>query len=143
MPVANAERLVSMDFAVSVVSCLRITHFNPGSRVPTVSLRSEATGRDIERLDSPAIAGIAIGAILATVLAGTVFRFRQLRRSKASKTAIVQRSDEANQMIPLVFVEAGADGALQELFAGRSPTPELFDTIADGPVELMGYSLHD
>lgn len=143
MPVANAERLVSMDFAVSVVSCLRIRHFNPGSRVPAVSLRSEATGRDIKRLDSPAIAGIAIGAILATILTGTVFRFCQLRRSMASRTVIVQRSDEANQMIPLVFVEAGADGALQELHAERSPTPELLNTIIDDPVELMGYSLHD
>ena len=115
MPVADARRITSMDFTTSVVSCLGIKFFNQGSRVPVAAPDVPPTNSHVQRLNGGAIAGIAIGSVVSLGVAWVMLSLYRLRRSKANRVGIDPNGDQALQMDLLGPVEAGSEGAVQEI----------------------------
>jgi hypothetical protein len=142
MPVADARRITSMDFTTSVVSCLGIKHFNRGSRVPAAAPEVPPTNSHVQRLNGGAIAGIAIGSVVGLSLAWVMLSLYRLRRSKANWVGIDPNGDEALQMDLLGLVEAGSEGAVQEIDSEEAHISELPDTMSENLVELVGCASH-
>jgi hypothetical protein len=142
MPVADARRITSMDFTTSVVSCLGIKHFNRGSRVPAAAPEVPPTNSHVQRLSGGAIAGIAIGSVVGLSLAWVMLSLYRVRRSKANRVGIDPNGDEALQMDLLGSVEAGSEGAFQEINSREAHISELPDTTSENLVELVGCASH-
>jgi len=133
-----------MDFTTSVVSCLGIEHFNQGSRVPAAAPEVPPTNSPVQRLDSGAIAGIAIGSgsVVSLSLAWVMLSLYRLRRSKANRVGIDPNGDEALQMDLLGPVEAGSEGVFQEIDSEEAHISEFPDTLSENLVELVGCASH-
>ena len=142
MPVADARRITSMDFTTSVVSCLGIRHFNQGSRVPAATPDVPPTNSHVQRLNGGAIAGIAIGSVVSLGAAWVMLSLYRLRRFKANRVGIDPNGDQALQMDLLGPVEAGSEGAVQEIDFEEAHISELPDTTSENLVELVGCASH-
>jgi hypothetical protein len=146
MPVADARRSTSMNFAVSVLSCLGVKHFNEGSRVPAAA--PEPTPVDLGEggLSGGAIAGIVVGSVVgfSIIVAGVVFywlRKRKIRRkSEASPPDVVYPDDKPPyaEVDPLAPAEFGDERALQEIDSRQVHNHELPDAASKDPIELAG-----
>ena len=150
MPVANARRQISMNYAVSVLSCLGVTHFNQGSRIPAAAPQPTPVNLGDGGLSRGVIAGIVVGSVTGAgiVVAGIVFwwlRKRKTRRkSEASQPAAVYLDDKPPYAVvdPLAPSEFGDERALQEIDSREAYHSELPDAASKDPVELAGSTTH-
>ena len=154
MPVADARRTISMDYAVSVVSCLGVNHgnnhsYNEGSRVPAAAPEPTPVNLGDEGLGGGAIAGIVVGSvagvgIIAAAAAFSWLRKRKTRRMSEASPPDVVYPDEKPEKPPYVAVdplspaEFGDDRALQEIDSREAYKSELPDVASKDPVELAG-----
>lgn len=146
MPVANARRTTSMNYAVSVLSCLGIKQFNEGSRIPAPAPEPTPVNLGSGGLGGGAIAGVVVGSVVGVgiVVAGLVFcwlRKRKARRkSEASPPDAVYPEDKPPYTVvdPLAPAEFGDESTLQEIDTREAYRPELPDASIRDPVELAG-----
>jgi hypothetical protein len=150
MPVANARRTTSMNYAVSVLSCLGIKQFNEGSRVPAPAPEPTPVNLDSGGLGGGAIAGIVVGSVVGVgiVVAGLVFcwlRKRKARRkSEAGPSDVVYPEDKPPYAVvdPLAPAEFGDESTLQEIDTREAYRSELPDAAIRDPVELAGSTAY-
>jgi len=150
MPVANARRTISMDYAVSVVSCLGVKHFNQGSRVPAAAPEPTSVHLGGKDLSGGVIAGIVVGSVVGVgiiVAAAAFFWLRKRktrRRSEAGPPHVVYPDDKPpySAVDPLAPAEFGDERALQEIDSREAYKSELPDTASRDPVELAGSTPH-
>lgn len=140
MPIARSERSLTVTKASSIVTCLRITDYNPGSRIP--ARRSEPTPVRISAggaaLSNGELAGVIVAAILGAGLLFMMLVMWWLRWKKASRdVAESSLSDgpvyEKMSQAKVDATEIGNDGARHELGQRR---PELPDVGSNSPAEL-------
>jgi uncharacterized iron-regulated membrane protein len=142
MPVANSEREVTVDQASSTVTCVRVTDYNPGSRIPA-SLGEPTPvhiSTDGASLSNGEIAGVVVAITVGVGLLVVALVVWWLRRRKASRTVAqpFPSDSEAHEKTSKIHVEVataelGNDGARHELPQHR---PELPDAGSNNPVEL-------
>jgi hypothetical protein len=88
MPVANSERSVSVMEASSTVTCVRVTDYNPGTRIP--ASRGEPTPVHISTsgasLSNGEIAGVVVAIVLGFGLLVAALVVWWLRRRKAGRS---------------------------------------------------------
>lgn len=142
MPVPDARRITSMDFTTSVVSCLGIKHFDQDNRVPAAAPKAPPTNLHVQKLNGGAIAGIVIGTMAGVSLALVMLSLYRLRKSKIKRVGFDPNGNEAQQMDSLVPVEAGREGAFQEIDSEEAHISELPDTISENLIELVGCTSH-
>lgn len=146
MPVANARRTISMDYTVSVVSCLGVKHFNEGSRVPPTAPEPTPVNLGGGGLGAGTIAGIVVGSVVGVgvVVAAIAFfwlRKRKTRRkSEAAPPDISYPDDKPPYAVvdPLAPTEFGDERALQEIDSREAYKSELPDAASKDPIELAG-----
>ena len=146
MPVANARRTTSMNYAVSIMACLGIQQFNEGSRVPAPAPQPTPVDLNDGGLGGGAIAGIVVGSVVGVgiVVASVVFfwlRKRKTRRKlKARPVEVVYPEDKPPyaEVDPLAPAEFGDENTLQEIDTGEPYRSELPDAAIRDPVELVG-----
>lgn len=147
MPVANARRTTSMNYAVSVLSCLGIQQYNEGSRVPAPAPEPTPVDLGGGGLGGGAIAGIVVGSVVGfgIVVAGVAFlwlrRKRKTRRkSEASPPDNLYPEDKPSYAAvdPLAPAEFGDESTLQEIDTRHPYRSELPDAAIRDPVELAG-----
>lgn len=145
MPVANARRTVSMDYARSVVNCLHIEHYNQGSRVPAAG--PEPTSIDIggRSLSKGAIAGIVVGCVIGVglvVAAAVVWWWRRKKRQGRDEEPppppVTTYPEEKPVYAGVLPAEFGDENALREIDSKDVYKAELPDTATRDPVELAG-----
>ena len=150
MPVANARRQISMNYAVSVISCLGVTHFNQGSRVPAAAPQPTPVNLGNGGLSGGVIAGIVVGSVIVAGInvAGIAFcwmRKRNARRkSEASPPGAVYPDEKPpyTAVDPLAPAEFGDERALQEIDSREAYHSELPDAASKDPIELAGSTAH-
>lgn len=151
MPVANARRDVSMNYAVSVLRCLRITDFSEGSRVPAAAPQPIPINLGSKKLSSGAIAGIAVGSVAGVGLVAAAAVFWWLRKRKAKRSAETalaaphyaypeEKKPPYTEASP---TEVDNDNALQESDSRDPYKAELPDAASRDPVELAGSMPYD
>jgi hypothetical protein len=147
MPVANARRTISMDYAVSVVSCLGVKHFNQDSRMPAAAPQPTPVNLGGGGLSGGDIAGIVVGSVAGVgiiVAAADFFWLRKRkairRKSEADPPDIVYPDDKPpySAVDPLAPAEFGDERALQEIDSREAYKSELPDQASKDPVELAG-----
>jgi len=150
MPVSDARRSTSMNFAVSVLSCLGVKDFNEGSRVPAAAAEPTPVSLGGEGLSGGAIAGIVVGSVVGVgiVVAGvSIFwlRKRKMRRkSEASPPDVIYPDEKPPyaEVDPLAPAEFGDERALQEIDSRQVHNHELPDAASKDPIELAGSTPH-
>jgi hypothetical protein len=140
MPVANSERQVLVNEASSTMTCVQVTDYNPGSRIP--ASQGEPTPVHISTggasLSNSEIAGVVVAVTLGFGLLVVALVVWWLRRRKASR-AVAQTSPsdspvyEKDSQVAVATEELGNDGARHEL---EQHGPELPDAGSKNPVEL-------
>ena len=147
MPVANARRTTSMNYAVSVLSCLGIKQYNEGSRIPAPAPQPTPVDLSDGGLGGGAIAGIVVGSVVGVgiVVAGVAFfwlrRKRKTRRkSEASPRDVIYPEDKPPYAAvdPPAPAEFGDESTLQEIDTREPYRSELPDAAIRDPVELVG-----
>lgn len=146
MPVANARRTTSMDYAVSVVSCLGAPNFLRGSRIPEAPPKPTPVNLGGGGLGGGAIAGIVVGSVVGVGIVVATLAFcwlrkrRTRRKSEISPPSVVYPEDKPQyaEVDPLAPAEFGNDRALQEIDSREAYAPELPDAASKDPVELAG-----
>lgn len=146
MPVANARRTTSMNYAVSIMACLGMQQFNEGSRVPAPAPQPTPVDLNDRGVGGGAIAGIVVGSVVAVgiVVASVVFfwlRKRKTRRkSQASPPDNIYPEDKPPyaEVDPLAPAEFGDESTLQEIDTTEPYRSELPDAVIRDPVELAG-----
>jgi hypothetical protein len=142
MPVANSERSVSVQEASSTMTCVRVTDYSRGSRIPPS--RGEPTPVHVSTgdasLSNGEIAGVVVAITVGVGLLVAALVVWWLRRKKASR-AIAQpfisdspAHEKTSQVhVEVAAAEVGNDGARHELAQHR---PELPDVGSNNPIEL-------
>jgi hypothetical protein len=146
MPVANARRTTSMNYAVSVLSCLGIKQFNEGSRVPDPAPQPAPINLNSGGLGGGAIAGIVVGSVVVVAIFLASIAFYWLRKRKARRKSEASPSDTAYPedkppyavVDPLAPAEFGDESTLQEIDTREACRSELPDAAIRDPVELAG-----
>jgi hypothetical protein len=115
MPVADARRTISMDYAVSVVSCLGVNHgddhsYTQGSRVPAAAPEPTPVNLGGGGLSGGAIAGIVVGSVVGVgvIVAAAVFiwlRKRKTRRMPEASTPDIIYPKDKPEKPPYVAVD--------------------------------------
>ena len=143
MPVANSNREVSVFDVSSVVSCLQVTHWNPGSRIPPP--RGEPTpvhmvSAGSTTLSKGEMAGVIVAVVVGFGLLVTALVMWWLRHRRASRAAqrLLSHSSthEKASRVAMATEEIGNDGARHELDPASQRMTELPDVGSNGPVEL-------
>jgi hypothetical protein len=93
MPVANSKRQVTVDEASSTVTCVRVTHNNPGSRIPAslgepTPVHISTGGTSLSKAE---ITGVVVAITVGAGLLVVALVVWWLRRRKASR-AVAQPS---------------------------------------------------
>jgi hypothetical protein len=138
MPVADARRTTSMDFAVSVMSCLGIKHFIQGSRVPAAAPRSIDVASEGGRLSGEEVAGIVVGSVVGATIVGAVLNLYRVRAARTYGVSVDGVANESQQIEMLVLAEADSGGALQEVGSDDACGFELPDETEVEFAELAG-----
>jgi type IV secretory pathway TrbD component len=148
MPVANSPRQISVTAASSVLTCLQVTHYNPGSRIP--AHRAEPTPVHMlsaggTTLSKGEMAGVVVTVVLGFCLLITALVMWWLRHRKASRAAQPFVSESPahgkDSQIAVETEEIGNDGARYELDPTSQRLAELLDIGSNGPVELAASNI--
>ncbi|KAM0715167.1 hypothetical protein Q7P37_009632 [Cladosporium fusiforme] len=146
MPVANARRDVSMDYARSVVNCLHIDHYNQGSRVPAAPPQPTSVYLGGGGLSKGAIAGIVVGSVVGVGLIVAAAGFCWWRKRRARHTQEPTTTETTENVYPedkpshvgVLPAEFGDENALREIDSKDPYKSELPGMDARDPVELAG-----
>lgn len=140
MPVTDAKRMITVLSATSVTRCLRITDYNPGSRIPAKPPEPTPTsyGPRSGRLSGGAIAGIVVGAVVGAglLVLALLLWWRRVGKSKhglaeePSHTALQEKGAVATA------AQSADDATCYELDPESYRKPELPDLESNEPVEL-------
>lgn len=143
MPVANSKREVFVGKASSKMTCLRVTHYNSGSRVPVS--RGEPTPVQMisagsTKLSKGEMAGVVVAVVVGFGLLVAAFVMWWLHRKRASRAAqrllLHTPIHEKESQVAVATKEIGNDGARHELDPASQRVTELPDVGSNGPVEL-------
>jgi len=147
MPVVNSKREVYVERASSMMTCLQVTDWNPGSRIP--ASRGKPTpvqmiSADGATLSKGEMAGVVVAVVLGFSLLVTALVMWWLRHRKASRAAqtLISHSptQEKGSQIAIVTEEIGNEGARHELDPASQRLTELPDIGSNGPIELAASS---
>ncbi|KAM0706368.1 hypothetical protein Q7P35_005694 [Cladosporium inversicolor] len=149
MPVANLKREVFVTRASSKMTYLRVTDYNPGSRIP--ASRGQPTpvlSAGGVTLIKGEIAGVVVAVVVGfglRVIAVLMWWLRRRRTSRAIAQSLLSNSSshEKTSQVAVATKEIGDSGARHELDPANQRLTELPDVGSNNPLELEGSNAED
>nr|POF25863.1 hypothetical protein CFP56_74948 [Quercus suber] len=149
MPIANQNLIATISQAVTELTCLHINTINPGSYVPPPMAEvASPNSSDSNGLSGGAIAGIAIGVVLAIALLGGLafwfWRRRRANRQGGSGSAWRPMNQaDAKELAGIHVAAAPDDGARYEFPAEPTKRYELGSMDPKRANELEGKTRYE